>query len=366
MNHVNPRLAQLTAAVEAGSSVWTVHYACENFNLLKDRPAEISCVAFAEVTTGEVRAFAQADIGEPSEEFVLQAFFKHLQETQQSLIVHWNMNNADFGFQAMESRWRFTQKTSVAPYAVPRTRLVDLDDLVGEIYGKGYADHPRLTSIAALNEYQSPNMLSGKDEAERLSTKSFNEIRRSVSEKAKLIAFILKRVIAGTLETKNGGRRVPFAGTNVDNVRLLVAVGEKFLDVSRELTRRHDKRDTLTVNDEYDAQDLYRSLLKVFFEDVRAEEWTPSYGGGAKRIDFVLPEYRTAVELKHTRPSMKSATVGDELKIDIEQYKVHKDVRHLVCIVFDRDGHLANPRGLERDLSGLRDRLAVTVRVLDR
>ncbi len=104
----------------------------------------------------------------------------------------------------------------------------------------------------------------------------------------------------------------------------------------------------------------------MFFDDVRPEDWVPTHAGSAKRMDFLLPEYRTAVELKHSRTGMKSSTVGDELAIDIEHYKVHPNVRHLVCIVFDRDGHLANPRGLERDLSGLRDRLAVTVRVLDR
>jgi hypothetical protein len=120
------------------------------------------------------------------------------------------------------------------------------------------------------------------------------------------------------------------------------------------------------ITDEHDVQDLFHSLLLVFFRDVRAEEWTPSYAGGNKRIDFLLPEYRLAVELKNSRPSMTAKTVGDELTVDIANYKIHPSVSHLVCLVFDSGGHLANPRGIERDLSSFTDGLSTTVRIFDR
>lgn len=106
--------------------------------------------------------------------------------------------------------------------------------------------------------------------------------------------------------------------------------------------------------------------MLVFFGDVRAEEWTPSYAGGSKRIDFLLPEYRLAVELKHSRSSMTAKIVGDELTIDTVNYKQHSGTSHLVCLVFDPDGHLANPRGIERDLTGFHDGFNVTVRIFDR
>lgn len=187
-----------------------------------------------------------------------------------------------------------------------------------------------------------------------------------MTEKAQLLAFLARRLLDGALQTKGAGPYLSFASARIDSVKTVMEIGERFLDVSRQLSRRHANRPTLQVNDEYDAQDLFRALLLLFFRDVRAEEWTPSYAGGSKRIDFLLPEYRLAIELKHSRPTMTAKSVGDELTIDIANYKLHQAVSHLVCLVFDHSGHLANPRGVERDLTALRDDVNVTVRILDR
>jgi hypothetical protein len=85
-------------------------------------------------------------------------------------------------------------------------------------------------------------------------------------------------------------------------------------------------------------------------------------------VDFVLPEFDLAVELKHSRPSMTAKSLGEELVVDVARYGQRPDVRHLVCLVFDHDGRLDNPRGLERDLahnSGTVE-VAVTVVIVDR
>jgi DpnII restriction endonuclease len=107
-------------------------------------------------------------------------------------------------------------------------------------------------------------------------------------------------------------------------------------------------------------------MLRIFFDDIRAEEWTPSYAGSGSRIDFVLPEARLAVELKHSRASMSAKSLGEELLVDAQKYATHKDVDALVCLVLDRDGKITNPRGLERDLSKVQSTLRVFVRIIDR
>lgn len=63
---------------------------------------------------------------------------------------------------------------------------------------------------------------------------------------------------------------------------------ERFFKVARQLRNRHDNRDTINISDEYDVQDLLHALLLIFFDDVRPEEWTPTYAGGALRMDFLL------------------------------------------------------------------------------
>jgi hypothetical protein len=84
----------------------------------------------------------------------------------------------------------------------------------------------------------------------------------------------------------------------------IVRLAERLHRVVGQLRNRHNRRATLAVNDEYDVQDLFHALLTLFFDDIRQEEWTPSYAGGASRIDFLLREIETVVEIKKTRPSL--------------------------------------------------------------
>jgi len=126
---------------------------------------------------------------------------------------------------------------------------------------------------------------------------------------------------------------------------------ERFHTVARQLRHRHDGRATLEVTDEYDVQDLLHALLLVEFEDVRPEEWTPSYAGGAGRMDFLLKREQVVIETKMARAGHTAKKIGDELLIDIARYQQHQDCHTLVCFVYDPVGLVANPRGVERDLT---------------
>ena len=124
----------------------------------------------------------------------------------------------------------------------------------------------------------------------------------------------------------------------------------KFAKVARQLRSRHDNRETLTIKDEYDVQDLLHALLVLHFDDVRAEEWTPSYAGGCERMDFLLKDLETVIEVKKTRSSMSKKDLGEELIIDIEKYKTHRNCKQLYCFIYDPDGFLGNPNAIKNDL----------------
>lgn len=124
----------------------------------------------------------------------------------------------------------------------------------------------------------------------------------------------------------------------------------KFHRIGKALRRRHENRVTLDINDEYDVQDLLNALLQIDFEDVRAEEWTPSYAGKCSRIDFLLKEEEIVVEVKMTRKGLGDKELGDQLIVDIERYKSHPNCRTLICFVYDPNGRVANPQGLAKDL----------------
>jgi hypothetical protein len=123
---------------------------------------------------------------------------------------------------------------------------------------------------------------------------------------------------------------------------------------------------TLDVTDEYDVQDLFHALLMIYFDDIRKEEWVPTYAGGASRMDFLLPEIDTVIEIKMTRPSLSTKQLGEQLIVDTAKYKRHPTCRTLFCVVYDPEGRIANPRGVENDLKDDGDKMITRIMIVPR
>jgi REase_DpnII-MboI len=121
----------------------------------------------------------------------------------------------------------------------------------------------------------------------------------------------------------------------------------RFHLIARQLRERHDRRPTLDINDEYDVQDLTYALLRINFDDIRKEEWTPSYACGSSRMDFLLKNEGIVVETKKTRSKLSAIELANELISDIERYQAHQDCKMLLCFVYDPEGRIANPESLE-------------------
>ena len=134
-------------------------------------------------------------------------------------------------------------------------------------------------------------------------------------------------------------------------IELVQNICDRFHLICRQIRDRHDDRPTIDVQDEYDVQDLFHGLLHLHFEDIRPEEWTPSYAGKSSRVDFLLKQERVVIEIKKTRAGLDGKAVGSQLIDDIRRYQEHPDCDALVCFVYDPDGRISNPRGLEADLT---------------
>lgn len=142
------------------------------------------------------------------------------------------------------------------------------------------------------------------------------------------------------------------AGTAVEvpGLSTVLLICDRFPVYARQIGTRQRGRDGMVVNDEYDVQDLLHAALRLHFEDVRPEEWSPSYAGKSSRMDFLLPELEVVIETKMTRDSLPTGKLGEELLVDIAHYAQRDDVSELICLVYDPEHKVANPRGLERDL----------------
>jgi hypothetical protein len=124
----------------------------------------------------------------------------------------------------------------------------------------------------------------------------------------------------------------------------------KFHAVVKQLQHRQRDREPFQVKDEYDVQDLLCSLLQIHFEDIRPEEYCPSYAGTRPRIDFFLKREQIAIEAKMTDEKHGRKRIREELILDKEYYSKKNDVRILYCMVYDPEELIANPRGFEDDL----------------
>lgn len=147
---------------------------------------------------------------------------------------------------------------------------------------------------------------------------------------------------------------IPGSTSNHALVRLL-RICKQFPRVVTTLRERYGNREKFfEPADEYDMQDLMRSLLRVDFDDVRPEDTAPRHAGRRPRIDFILAEANIALELKMPREGLSDKEVGDQLCEDIERYRSHPKCKTLVCAVYDPQERIANPRELESSLSGAR------------
>lgn len=139
-----------------------------------------------------------------------------------------------------------------------------------------------------------------------------------------------------------------------DAVELVRTLCARFHLFALQIQKRHGKRSTIGFDDEYDVQDVLHALLKLHFDDVRAEEWTPSYAGNASRTDILLKREQVVIETKVTRTKSRTLDqkeIANQLIIDARRYQAHPDCRTLVCFVYDPSHICHNVAALKSDLA---------------
>jgi len=130
---------------------------------------------------------------------------------------------------------------------------------------------------------------------------------------------------------------------------------DKFHSVSIQLNKRHNGRAGFELVDEYDVQDMFHALLALHFNDIRAEEFTPSCAGTSSKIDFILKNEQIGIEIKKTRAGLERKELKKQLTEDIKSYRSHDDCKTLFFFIYDPEHRIDNPNGFERDMSEVID-----------
>lgn len=195
--------------------VSVIHYSCESFYDLPDgRSPRITSIAIRKLDTAQTESFSihqvaeirgaglrSADI-EPHyneyEKIMLDEFFTFLRNNGERTFVHWNMRDKNYGFRAIEHRYRVL---GGEPHVIPDDRKLDLSRLLIDIYGVGYIGHPRLEKLLEKNNIEARDFMTGAQEAEAFEQGKYVDLHRSTLRKVDVFCNLMQRAFDKTLKT---------------------------------------------------------------------------------------------------------------------------------------------------------------------
>lgn len=138
--------------------------------------------------------------------------------------------------------------------------------------------------------------------------------------------------------------------TSKNQFNSLILLLNRFHKVAQAIRDRHNNKETIIIQNEYDVQDLSNGLLQIYFDDIRKEEFSPSHAGANSRLDFVLRNEKIIVEIKMTSESLTINKLGQDLLVDIGRYKEYPDCNDLVIFIYDKGDFIRNKIGFINDL----------------
>jgi hypothetical protein len=206
-------LNALDAIFNPAEHTLVIHYSCESFyDRANPRSPRVTSIAIRNLESGQTKSFSIHLVAERRgvlddmeaeydalEREMLEDFFSIVREKQHCRWLHWNMRDANYGFEALENRLRALGGNPAA--VVPEEKRVDLSRMLISIYGVGYIAHPRIENLMRANNITPKDFLTGKEEAAIFDAKQFVKLHQSTLRKVDVLANFAARANAGDLKT---------------------------------------------------------------------------------------------------------------------------------------------------------------------
>lgn len=190
-----------------------IHYSCESFyDRTSGRSPRITSIAVRNLDTGQTESFSIHQVAERNgtdlakidqhydqlERTMLDDFFGFVRSHQGYRWIHWNMRDINFGFQALEHRYRVLDGD---PVCVDDSRKWDLANNLIKMFGARYVDHHRLENVVRLNKISDLNFLTGEQEAQAFNNREYVKLHQSTLRKVDVLSDIAHRTINNILLT---------------------------------------------------------------------------------------------------------------------------------------------------------------------
>ena len=198
---------------------YIIHYSCQSFY---DNPSgnstRITSIAIRNLDSGQTKSWSvykaaelagkQDDIQtnlDGLERSMLEAYFNFLRSNSDCMYLHWNMRDENFGFGALEHRFRVL---GGEPWVMPDHCKFDIARALVTLYGRQYAPHTssagrkgRLMSVVEMNKIADADALEGAEEAAAFESGEYLRLHQSTLRKVDIMANVFDRTHAKTLVT---------------------------------------------------------------------------------------------------------------------------------------------------------------------
>lgn len=111
------------------------------------------------------------------EKQMLIEFYDFVKSHQDSLWLHWNMTNINYGFEAIAHRFKVLTNTN-APQ-IPDSKRFNLASLILSIYGGKCVNDPKMINLMQLNGGRHRDLLTGPEEVEAFKNKEYIKLHKS-------------------------------------------------------------------------------------------------------------------------------------------------------------------------------------------
>ena len=201
---------------ETPYNVLFIHYSCESFY---DRPdgtsPRITSLAVRFLGSGQTVSFSihqQAELEgvatdliseryDQLEKKMLDAFYKFIERFSGCQWIHWNMRDANFGFEAIAHRYRVLGGEAKE---ILYSNKVDLARAMHDVLGPNYIEHPRFYNLLKRNHMVPRNLLSGEEEARAFENSDYVRFHQSTLSKVDALMNLAEAAIMDRLRCNNG------------------------------------------------------------------------------------------------------------------------------------------------------------------
>ena len=192
-----------------------IHYSCEGFYDKNDgRTPRITSIVVRYLHSAQTKSFSIHKIAERQqginpieniesrydefEKIMLSEYFEFVEKHLNFVWLHWNMCNENYGFYAIENRFRVL---GGLPIFVPNDKKIDIARILSDRYGKYYIKNPKMINLIEKNRMSKLDLLTRAEEADAFETKKYIKLHKSTLRKVNSFSNILNASLDGTLIT---------------------------------------------------------------------------------------------------------------------------------------------------------------------